>query len=71
MQVEGHADERGTTDYNLALGQRRADTVKRHLVAKGVSPSRLATRSMGEERPVSRGHDEGAWSKNRRVELRF
>ncbi len=70
VRVEGHCDERGTTDYNLALGQKRAEAVQRWLTAQGVPPSRLRTVSFGEERPVDRGHSESAWARNRRVELR-
>jgi peptidoglycan-associated lipoprotein len=69
VKIEGHADERGTVDYNLALGQRRADAVKRHLTGGGVSGSRISTVSYGEERPASSGHNESAWSKNRRAEI--
>lgn len=69
LAVEGHADERGTTDYNLALGQRRALAVRSHLVAAGLEPMRLRVTSMGEERPADPGHGEAAWAKNRRVEL--
>lgn len=69
IRVEGHCDERGTTDYNLALGQRRADSVKRWLTSNGVTPSRIRAVSYGEERPVDRGHSESAWEKNRRAEL--
>ncbi len=69
IRVEGHCDERGTTDYNLALGQRRADSVKRWLTSNGVTPSRIRAVSYGEERPVDRGHNEAAWQKNRRAEL--
>ncbi len=69
IRVQGHADERGTTDYNLALGQRRAETVKSHLAAQGVAGSRIQTVSYGEERPVDRGSNETAWAKNRRVEI--
>lgn len=69
IRVEGHCDERGTTEYNLALGQRRAETIQRHLVALGVTPSRLRTISYGEERPIDRGHDEAAWTANRRGEI--
>jgi peptidoglycan-associated lipoprotein len=69
VRIEGHCDERGTVDYNLALGQRRADTVKQYLVSGGVSASRLTTTSYGEERPVDRGHDENAWARNRRAEI--
>ncbi|MEQ1504423.1 MAG: OmpA family protein [Myxococcota bacterium] len=69
IQVEGHCDERGTVDYNLALGQRRAETVKQYLVGAGVSSSRVSTTTYGEERPIDRGHSEAAWGKNRRAEL--
>lgn len=69
IRVEGHCDERGTTDYNLALGQRRADSVKRWLTSNGVSPSRIRSVSFGEERPLDRGHTEAAWARNRRAEL--
>ncbi len=69
ISVSGHADERGTVDYNLALGQRRADAVKRHLKSGGVSDGRINTTSYGEERPAENGHGEVAWSKNRRAEL--
>lgn len=69
VSVLGHADERGTTDYNIALGQRRAEAVVDYLVRAGVPQGRLPVTSMGEERPVDRGHSEASWSKNRRVEL--
>lgn len=65
-QIEGHSDERGTNEYNLALGARRAESVKRYLIALGVPASRLSTISYGEERPVCSGHDEACYSKNRR-----
>ncbi len=68
VRVEGHCDERGTTDYNLALGQRRADSVKNFLTKAGVSAGRISTVSIGEERPADPGHSEGAWAKNRRAE---
>jgi peptidoglycan-associated lipoprotein len=71
INVEGHADERGTTDYNLALGQRRADSVVRRLVGKGLAPSRISTLSYGEERPLNEGQTEDAWSQNRRAEIRL
>lgn len=67
VSVEGHTDERGSTDYNLALGQRRADEVKRYLSTLGVN--NINTVSYGEERPAVQGSDEDSWSKNRRVEL--
>jgi peptidoglycan-associated lipoprotein len=68
--LEGHCDERGTEDYNMALGQRRADAVLSYLSDLGVSGSRLKTVSYGEERPFTSGHDEGAWAQNRRVHFR-
>ena len=64
--VEGHADERGTREYNLALGERRANSAKDYLVTLGVSPSRIKTISYGEERPVALGSSEKSWSQNRR-----
>jgi peptidoglycan-associated lipoprotein len=67
VTVEGHADERGTREYNLALGDRRANAVKNYLLALGVPPARLLTISYGEERPADPGHDEVAWSQNRRA----
>ncbi|HKI98273.1 MAG TPA: peptidoglycan-associated lipoprotein Pal [bacterium] len=69
VQVEGHCDERGTNEYNLALGQRRAEAVRQALIAAGVSASQLSTISYGEERPVDPGHNEAAWAKNRRSVL--
>ncbi|MEI8345841.1 MAG: peptidoglycan-associated lipoprotein Pal [Pseudomonadota bacterium] len=66
IQVEGHCDERGSIQYNLALGERRAKAVKEFLVAKGVNSKRISTISFGKERPVDSGHDEMAWTKNRR-----
>jgi peptidoglycan-associated lipoprotein len=65
--VEGHADERGTREYNLALGERRANSVKDYLVALGLDPARVETISYGKERPVALGHDEESWAKNRRA----
>lgn len=67
--VEGHCDERGTTDYNIALGDRRAKSVRSYLAKLGIKGSRMATISYGEERPVDPGHDESAWAKNRRGEM--
>lgn len=69
MSLEGHADERGSREYNLALGERRAQTVKRQMVVLGAAASQIRTTSYGEERPVVDAHDEGAWSQNRRVEI--
>ncbi len=68
--LEGHTDERGTREYNMALGERRANAVQRYLVLQGVSPAQLELVSYGEERPVATGHDEQSWAQNRRVELR-
>ena len=68
--VEGHCDERGTVEYNLALGERRASVVKSFLTDGGVAETRLETISYGEERPESMGHDENSWSKNRRAEIK-
>lgn len=65
--VEGHCDERGTSEYNLALGDRRAASAKEYLVRLGVASSRLETVSFGEERPFDSGHNEDAWAKNRRA----
>lgn len=65
--VEGHADERGTRDYNLALGERRANAAKNYLVSLGVPEGRLSTVSYGEERPVATGSNESAWARNRRA----
>lgn len=66
VQIEGHCDERGTVEYNLALGERRAQGAKGYLVSFGVPDARLTTISYGEERPADPGHDENAWAKNRR-----
>ena len=67
VALEGHADERGTREYNLALGERRANAAKDYLVALGVSPDRIRTVSYGDERPVAMGSNETAWSQNRRA----
>jgi peptidoglycan-associated lipoprotein len=67
VQIEGHADERGTSEYNLALGAKRAEATKDYLVAQGVSPDRLSTISYGEELPVCRQNTEGCWQRNRRA----
>ena len=64
--IEGHADERGTNEYNLALGERRAQAVRDALIAAGVSDSQLTTVSYGEEKPVAMGSDEESWAQNRR-----
>ncbi len=67
ITVEGHADERGTREYNLALGERRANSVKDYLSALGIARTRINIISYGKERPVALGHDEAAWSQNRRA----
>ena len=67
VTIEGHADERGTREYNLALGDRRANAAKNYLASRGVSPSRMNVISWGKERPVAEGSDESAWSQNRRA----
>ena len=64
--VEGHGDERGSREYNLALGERRALAVRDYLINLGVDPSAIQTKSLGEEMPTNMGHDEGAWRQNRR-----
>jgi peptidoglycan-associated lipoprotein len=69
IQIEGHCDERGTIDYNLALGERRADSVRKYLTSIGIAPNRLSTISYGKERPLDPGHNEDAWEKNRRAHL--
>ena len=71
VEVQGHADERGTTQYNMALGQRRANQVVRYMESNGISASRLRAVSYGEESPLSMGSDEDAWTQNRRAEFRI
>ncbi len=66
VEIQGNCDERGTEEYNLALGMRRADAARRYLIDLGISPSRIASISFGEENPAVRGHSESAWSRNRR-----
>lgn len=68
--LEGHTDERGSREYNMALGERRAAAVQRYLAGQGVSPSQLELVSYGEEKPAAMGSSEEAWAQNRRVELR-
>lgn len=70
VRIDGHADERGTDDYNLALGEKRANSVKAYLVNYGVASSRLNIISYGEEKPEALGHDESDWAKNRRGEFK-
>ncbi|MBN1620435.1 peptidoglycan-associated lipoprotein Pal [candidate division WOR-3 bacterium] len=68
--LEGHCDERGTSEYNLALGQKRADACRAYLVSYGIAPDRISTVSYGRERPAALGTGESIWAKNRRVEFR-
>ncbi len=70
VRIEGHADERGSVEYNLALGERRAMRVRSYLISLGIDSSRIFTISFGEERPKARGHNERAWAKNRRAEFK-
>ena len=70
LTVEGYCDERGTPEYNMALGQRRAKSAKEYLTLLGVSAARLTTVSYGEERPLATGQNEAAWAKNRRAEFK-
>ena len=67
VTIEGHCDERGTREYNLALGDRRANATKNYLASRGVSPSRITTISYGKERPIALGSDEASWAQNRRA----
>jgi peptidoglycan-associated lipoprotein len=69
VRLEGNTDERGSREYNIGLGERRAQAVRRALLLQGASDAQLSTVSYGEERPASAGHDEAAWAKNRRVEI--
>lgn len=69
VRLEGHADERGSREYNIGLGERRAQAVRRALMLLGVGEGQIATVSYGEERPAVEGSDEAAWAKNRRVEI--
>ncbi|MGH6615581.1 MULTISPECIES: peptidoglycan-associated lipoprotein Pal [Sphingomonas] len=67
VSLEGHADERGTREYNLALGDRRANAAKNYLAGRGVNPARISTISYGKERPIALGSDEASWAQNRRA----
>ncbi|NUN97179.1 MAG: peptidoglycan-associated lipoprotein Pal [Candidatus Omnitrophica bacterium] len=69
IRIEGHCDERGTEEYNLALGDRRADAVRSWMIDHGVDASRMQSVSKGEVEPADPGHDESAWAKNRRAEF--
>ena len=71
MMIQGNADERGSREYNLALGQKRADAVKRSLALLGVKDDQIESVSLGEEKPKNPGHDESAWSENRRADILY
>jgi len=71
IRIEGNCDERGSREYNLALGQRRAEAVKKVMTVLGVQDGRIETISFGEEKPMSPGHDESAWSQNRRADIKY
>jgi len=71
LRLEGHADERGTREYNLALGERRANAIRAYLVAQGASRTQIEVISYGEEKPADGGHNERAWAMNRRVEFSY
>jgi peptidoglycan-associated lipoprotein len=71
IRIEGNADERGSREYNLALGQRRAEAVKKVMSVLGVGDDRIETISFGEEKPASQGHDEQAWAQNRRADIKY
>ena len=71
IRIEGNCDERGSREYNLALGQRRAEAVKKTMTVLGVQDARIETTSFGEEKPVAQGHDEQSWSQNRRADIKY
>jgi peptidoglycan-associated lipoprotein len=71
IRIEGNCDERGSREYNLALGQRRAESVKKVMTVLGVQDGRIETTSYGEEKPAAPGHDEAAWSQNRRADIKY
>jgi peptidoglycan-associated lipoprotein len=71
IRIEGNCDERGSREYNLALGQRRAESVKKMMTVLGVGDGRIETISYGEEKPVAMGHDEAAWAQNRRADIKY
>jgi peptidoglycan-associated lipoprotein len=71
IRIEGNCDERGSREYNLALGQRRAESVKKVMTVLGVSDGRIETVSFGEEKPVANGHDEKSWAQNRRADIKY
>ena len=69
IAISGHADERGTREYNLALGQRRAEAVRDYLILNGINKNRINVKSFGEEKPLVNGSDERSWARNRRAEI--
>jgi len=71
IRIDGHTDERGSREYNIGLGDRRANAVRQIMVLKGVSEDRIVTVSYGKEKPVALGHSEGSWQQNRRAELAY
>ena len=71
IRIEGNCDERGSREYNLALGQRRAESVKKVMTVLGVSDARIETTSYGEEKPMAMGHDEASWAQNRRADIKY
>ena len=71
IRIEGNCDERGSREYNLALGQRRAESVKKIMTVLGVGDGRIETVSYGEEKPAANGHDESAWAQNRRADIKY
>jgi peptidoglycan-associated lipoprotein len=71
IRIEGNCDERGSREYNLALGQRRAESVKKVMTVLGVSDGRIETTSYGEEKPMAPGHDESSWAQNRRADIKY
>jgi peptidoglycan-associated lipoprotein len=71
IRIEGNCDERGSREYNLALGQRRAESVKKVMTVLGVQDGRIETVSYGEEKPMGQGHDEAAWAQNRRADIKY
>ncbi len=71
IRIEGNCDERGSREYNLALGQRRAESVKKVMTVLGVPDGRIETTSYGEEKPVAMGHDESSWAQNRRADIKY
>ena len=71
IRIEGNCDERGSREYNLALGQRRAEAVKKVMTVLGVQDGRIETISYGEEKPAAMGHDESSWAQNRRADIKY